>query len=115
MAVSAGDDGQLIDVEIEVEGTICGTVYREARPERLGKFTDALGDGSPRTGPALVLPMLASPESALGILVILRGASASHFDAAQLELASAFAEQTALAVRLAEDRRAERARGALRP
>lgn len=50
--------------------------------------------------------MLASPESALGILVILRGASASHFDAAQLELASAFAEQTALAVRLAEDRRA---------
>ena len=107
ITVCAGLNGDtLTGREIPVEGSICGTAFRDAVPRQTPSLNhDLAPDGIEDYGPALVLPLRASTESVSGVLVTLRKAGESPFDASQLSLAASFADQAALALQLADDQR----------
>ncbi|MGV9667594.1 sensor histidine kinase [Nocardia niigatensis] len=83
-------------------GTAIGRVFTEGTPL---SFDDAAGIdlGKPLAdpGPTLILPLHAQ-GSTFGVLVIVRPISAPPFSGETLELATAFTEQAALAIQLAE-------------
>jgi two-component system, NarL family, sensor histidine kinase DevS len=91
--------------EIPVAHSACGKVFRGEGPTRvteLGSCSALPGRG---LGPALLLPLRTSTGSMSGVLVTARGKGEPGFDAGQLPLAAAFAEQAALALQLARDQR----------
>jgi signal transduction histidine kinase len=107
ITVCAGlDAGVLTGREIPIEGSTCGAAYRDAVPRRVDTLSyDLSGELDEDFGPALVLPLRASSESVSGVLVALRKAGEDPFEASQLPLVAAFADQAALALQLAEDQR----------
>jgi signal transduction histidine kinase len=95
----------LIGREIPVEGSSCGEAFREAVPRQEPSLRYESQGLDEELGPVLMLPLRASANLVSGVLVALRKAGAEPFDASQLPLASAFADQAALALELADDQR----------
>ncbi|HVV14753.1 GAF domain-containing protein [Amycolatopsis sp.] len=98
--------GKLTGREIPVEGSSCGTAFRDAVPRQAPSLLYDLSKGlEDSLGPVLLLPLRASAESVSGVLVAVRTAGADQFDPAQLTFAASFADQAALALQLADDQR----------
>ncbi|WP_211246619.1 GAF domain-containing sensor histidine kinase [Amycolatopsis taiwanensis] len=106
ITADAGLNGALTGRRIPVAGTLTGAAFADATPQRVIVAGNDLGLG-PDTefGPALLLPLRVSAQSVSGVLVAVRHAGATPFDAGQLPLAASFADQAALALQLAAGKR----------
>lgn len=82
-----------------------GVVAASRAPRREAALTLSCAQGA--LGPALVLPLRAGDDVS-GVLIAVRRPGAPEFDADQLPVVTAFADQAALALALAVSRRAER-------
>ncbi|CAM3635638.1 GAF domain-containing sensor histidine kinase [Smaragdicoccus niigatensis] len=98
---STGKQAPAVGETFPVEGTIAGGVFRSGEPRQFA----ILEPEDATWGPGLVLPLLVAPGVTSGVLVIARRHDEPAFDDGLLPLAAAFAEQAALALKLAEDRR----------
>ncbi|MCE5291206.1 MAG: GAF domain-containing protein [Nocardiaceae bacterium] len=101
VTAATGPEAPAIGESYPVEGAATGAVFRSGTPQQFS----LLSPDNEAWGPALVLPLLVSPGLTSGVLVISRRHGEPAFDDNLLPLASAFAEQAALALKLAEDRR----------
>lgn len=88
---------------VAVSGTSIGGVFRDRTPRRFDRL-DLAVDGPVEPGPALVLPLRAA-DTVAGVLVALRSADEQPFSDKQLDMMAAFADQAALAWRLATAQR----------
>ncbi|CKL81722.1 histidine kinase response regulator [Mycobacterium tuberculosis] len=88
---------------VAVSGTSIGGVFHDRTPRRFDRL-DLAGDGPVEPGPALVLPLRAA-DTVAGVLVALRSADEQPFSDKQLDMMAAFADQAALAWRLATAQR----------
>lgn len=88
---------------VAVSGTSIGGVFHDRTPRRFDRF-DLAVDGPVEPGPALVLPLRAA-DTVAGVLVALRSADEQPFSDKQLDMMAAFADQAALAWRLATAQR----------
>lgn len=84
---------------VAVSGTSIGGVFHDRTPRRFDRL-DLAVDGPVEPGPALVLPLRAA-DTVAGVLVALRSADEQPFSDKQLDMMAAFADQAALAWRLA--------------
>ncbi|MGO4443350.1 GAF domain-containing protein [Mycobacterium sp. 2YAF39] len=101
VVVATAGDGPAASLRcIPIEGTPIGEAFVQRAP---GRFAHIELEAT-ATGPALVLPLLASDEVA-GVLVALRPVGASPFSSEQFDMMTAFAEQAALAWQLASTQR----------
>ncbi|ANS32006.1 Hypoxia sensor histidine kinase response regulator DosT (plasmid) [Rhodococcus opacus] len=103
LAVTASADGEpanSISRRIRVEDSEVGRAFREGTRRQVPQITDGDGD---LYGPALLLPLRVSADAVTGVLVIIRGLGAEPFDDRQQVLAGEFADQAALALKLADD------------
>lgn len=88
---------------VAVSGTSIGGVFHDRTPHRFDRL-DLAVDGPVEPGPALVLPLRAA-DTVAGVLVALRSADEQPFSDKQLDMMAAFADQAALAWRLATAQR----------
>lgn len=88
---------------VAVSGTLIGGVFHDRTPRRFDRL-DLAVDGPVEPGPALVLPLRAA-DTVAGVLVALRSADEQPFSDKQLDMMAAFADQAALAWRLATAQR----------
>lgn len=88
---------------VAVSGTSIGGVFHDRTPRRFDRL-DLAVDGPVEPGPALVLPLRAA-DTVAGVLVALRSADEQPFSDKQLDMTAAFADQAALAWRLATAQR----------
>lgn len=88
---------------VAVSGTSIGGVFHDRTPRRFDRL-DLAVDGPVEPGPALVLPLRAA-DTVAGVLVALRSADEQPFSDKQLDMMTAFADQAALAWRLATAQR----------
>lgn len=88
---------------VAVSGTSIGGVFHDRTPCRFDRL-DLAVDGPVEPGPALVLPLRAA-DTVAGVLVALRSADEQPFSDKQLDMMAAFADQAALAWRLATAQR----------
>lgn len=88
---------------VAVSGTSIGGVFHDRTPRRFDRL-DLAVDGPGEPGPALVLPLRAA-DTVAGVLVALRSADEQPFSDKQLDMMAAFADQAALAWRLATAQR----------
>ncbi len=88
---------------VAVSGTSIGGVFHDRTPRRFDRLDRAV-DGPVEPGPALVLPLRAA-DTVAGVLVALRSADEQPFSDKQLDMMAAFADQAALAWRLATAQR----------
>lgn len=88
---------------VAVSGTSIGGVFHDRTPRRFDRL-DLAVDGPVEPGPALVLPPRAA-DTVAGVLVALRSADEQPFSDKQLDMMAAFADQAALAWRLATAQR----------
>lgn len=88
---------------VAVSGTSIGGVFHDRTPRRFDRL-DLAVDGPVERGPALVLPLRAA-DTVAGVLVALRSADEQPFSDKQLDMMAAFADQAALAWRLATAQR----------
>lgn len=88
---------------VGVSGTSIGGVFHDRTPRRFDRL-DLAVDGPVEPGPALVLPLRAA-DTVAGVLVALRSADEQPFSDKQLDMMAAFADQAALAWRLATAQR----------
>lgn len=88
---------------VAVSGTSLGGVFHDRTPRRFDRL-DLAVDGPVEPGPALVLPLRAA-DTVAGVLVALRSADEQPFSDKQLDMMAAFADQAALAWRLATAQR----------
>lgn len=88
---------------VAVSGTSIGGVFHDRTPRRFDRL-DLAVDGQVEPGPALVLPLRAA-DTVAGVLVALRSADEQPFSDKQLDMMAAFADQAALAWRLATAQR----------
>lgn len=91
---------------VAVSGTSIGGVFHDRTPRRFDRL-DLAVDGPVEPGPALVLPLRAA-DTVAGVLVALRSADEQPFSDKQLDMMAAFADQAALAWRLATAQRSDR-------
>lgn len=105
-AVAGLETDSLTGRRVPVEGSMCGAAFRAATPLCPAKTGDALCPGlGSLFGPAMVLPLRVSGDTVSGVLVTARRPGADPFDTGQLPLAASFADQAALALKLAADQR----------
>lgn len=88
---------------VAVSGTSIGGVFHDRTPRRFDRL-DLAVDGPVEPGPVLVLPLRAA-DTVAGVLVALRSADEQPFSDKQLDMMAAFADQAALAWRLATAQR----------
>lgn len=88
---------------VAVSGTSIGGVFHDRTPRRFDRL-DLAVDGPVEPRPALVLPLRAA-DTVAGVLVALRSADEQPFSDKQLDMMAAFADQAALAWRLATAQR----------
>lgn len=88
---------------VAVSRTSIGGVFHDRTPRRFDRL-DLAVDGPVEPGPALVLPLRAA-DTVAGVLVALRSADEQPFSDKQLDMMAAFADQAALAWRLATAQR----------
>ncbi|CCK64173.1 two-component system sensor histidine kinase DosT [Mycobacterium canetti] len=93
----------LKQMTVAVSGTSIGGVFHDRTPRRFDRL-DLTVDGPVEPGPALVLPLRAA-DTVAGVLVALRRADEQPFSDKQLDMMAAFADQAALAWRLATAQR----------
>ncbi|MGV9724184.1 GAF domain-containing protein [Nocardia beijingensis] len=92
-------------IKLPLGDTTIGQAFRLHSPQRVDDARRAdLGKIFPDAGPALVLPMQTS-DSTVGVLVALRAVESAPYDNEILELISAFTDQAALAMQLADAQR----------
>ncbi|PBC39085.1 histidine kinase [Rhodococcus sp. ACS1] len=96
----AGTDPSVPGMRIGVDDTATGRVYRTGTLAQVPEISDT----GPH-GPALLLPLRVSADSVTGVLALVRNRGREPFDDRQLPLAAAFADQAALALKLADDQR----------
>jgi signal transduction histidine kinase len=97
VVASAGTAIEAAHDPIPVAGTAIGDAFVGRTP---GRFTGTdIGAGEP-VGPALVLPLRAT-EAVPGVLIALRSVAEQPFNAEELDMMSAFADQAAVAWQLA--------------
>ncbi|MFH5211616.1 GAF domain-containing sensor histidine kinase [Antrihabitans sp. NCIMB 15449] len=103
---SVGSGGQLrVGERYDLAGTASGQAFTTRTPLRFDALTTSqIADELPSGGPALLLPLRAA-DSVTGVLIILRRAGALPFTDDQMEMMTAFADQAALALQLAEAQR----------
>jgi len=105
VAVSVGDGGRAELIRgrrIPVGGSTVGAVFTDHVPRTVtGLAYDVAAGLGMRFGPALAVP-LGADDALSGVLLAVRTAGSPAFGEDDLELASSFADQAALAVRLAE-------------
>ncbi|BAW07698.1 sensor histidine kinase [Nocardia seriolae] len=102
IACWSGPGDTPISPSARAEGTAIGRVFTTGRPLRFDHSADIdLGKPISNPGPVLVLPLRAQ-SSTFGVLVMVRPITAPAFSDEILELASAFTDQVALAIQLAE-------------
>ncbi|EID78204.1 sensor kinase, two-component system [Rhodococcus opacus RKJ300 = JCM 13270] len=87
-------------MRIGVDDTATGRAYRTGNLIQVPQISDT----GPH-GPALLLPLRVSADSVTGVLALVRNRGREPFDDCQLPLAAAFADQAALALKLADDQR----------
>ena len=88
---------------VPASGTVIGEVFRDVIPRRLGRLAlEGVNEGQP--GPALVAP-LSVEGTAVGVVVAMRRAGDRPFTDQQLDMLSSFADQAALAWKLATTQR----------
>ncbi|MBO0839619.1 MAG: GAF domain-containing sensor histidine kinase [Sciscionella sp.] len=98
----------LIGRTIPLAGSTTGAVVADHTPRNVAHLGyDFTEDSTIEAGPTLVLPLGAN-ETSTGVLIALRAAGASPFDEHDVEVVSSFADQAALAMRLAESQTAHR-------
>ena len=90
---------------LSIDGTAVGTVLRERRS---ATFDDAescdLAELVPDIGPVLIAP-LHTPDTRIGVLVLLRAAGSAQYSAEVTDLVTGFTDQTAMAMQLARAQR----------
>ncbi|MFC6014432.1 GAF domain-containing protein [Nocardia lasii] len=102
----AGQDWQTVPIA----GTAMGEAFSRRTPLRYDDASaitlgvDFLGTELPGAGPVLVLPLCTS-DATLGVLVTVRPPGFAPYTDEMLELTSAFCDQAAVAVRLADAQR----------
>ncbi|EID09613.1 GAF domain-containing sensor histidine kinase [Mycolicibacterium phlei] len=102
VVATAGDEAIPRPRAVPTEGTTVGEVFRQREP---GSFTSiTLAPGTDATGPALVLPLLAS-DAVAGVLVAVRAPGRPPFRDDEVDMMAAFANQAALAWQLATTQR----------
>ncbi len=90
------------DGPVEVRGTIIGEAFTRRAPRRIDDVrTVPLISVIPDAGPELVLP-LHTPDAAFGVLITVRHPESAPYDDEMLDLASAFTDQAALVMQLAD-------------
>ncbi|WP_306357857.1 MULTISPECIES: GAF domain-containing sensor histidine kinase [unclassified Nocardia] len=98
----AGPDTEGRDRVVRLTATAVGDAYTQHRSVQLDdRHTHLLGDALPGTGPALILP-LHTPEAVLGVLIVVRDPHPGPYSDETIELATAFADQAALVMRMAD-------------
>ncbi|EID71813.1 MULTISPECIES: sensor histidine kinase [Rhodococcus] len=95
----AGDQpDEFCDRQIRVNDSETGRVFRDGQRRQVPQLTDG-----GRYGPALLLPLRVSVDAVTGVLAIIRRLGSDSFDDRQQVLAGEFADQAALALKLADD------------
>jgi signal transduction histidine kinase len=107
VAVGEGAD-TLEGLSVPFAGTLAGRSFLRGEPLRVSSRAEVHGVGraiadAPDLGPLLVLPLLGS-HRAHGVLAVGRLSGRPAFSAEDLQMASGFANQAALAIELAEAR-----------
>ncbi len=106
VASAAGADSEgILGQRISLDGSHTGAAYRDLE----GSWTDGPGgglrlDSSVKYGPALTSPLRAG-QSVIGVLTVMRSAEMPTLDAAGRTMMTAFADQAALALQLANSQR----------
>jgi signal transduction histidine kinase len=117
IAVAVGDQAErLTGLAVPVEGSLSGQVFTNATPLRAACPADhpglvSVAAGDLDVGPVLVIPLLGSQRT-WGVLTTVRRAGRAVFSGDDLDMASSFASQAAIALELAEAR-AEQQRAAM--
>jgi signal transduction histidine kinase len=110
LVVTAGagvDSDSLIGRQIPVRGSTAGAVFQDRVARSVPNLGYDIGAGlGLDLGPALVLPL--GGANTAGVLLAIRRANSPAFAAPHLDVASSFADQAALALRLAENQSARR-------
>ncbi|WP_370949150.1 GAF domain-containing protein [Amycolatopsis sp. cg5] len=96
--------GKLGGARIAVASSVPGEVYRDRTPRTVPALTLP---GGVELGPTLLVPLRAGDRTS-GVLMAARETGAPGFDSRQLPVLASFADQAALALRLAEQQRAAR-------
>ncbi|WP_067864179.1 sensor histidine kinase [Nocardia shimofusensis] len=90
---------------IPAGGTVLGDALERRGPLRFEEAADGdFGVPLPDAGPALVLP-LSTPDETLGVLVAVRSADSPRYPDELIELTTAFTDQAAMAMQLADAQR----------
>ncbi|MGK8507623.1 GAF domain-containing sensor histidine kinase [Nocardia asiatica] len=106
VAAAAGADAEgILGQRISLDGSHTGAAYRDLE----GCWADGPGgglrlDSSVKYGPALTSPLRAG-QSVIGVLTVMRSAEMPTLDAAGRTMMTAFADQAALALQLANSQR----------
>ncbi|MBF6079357.1 GAF domain-containing protein [Nocardia beijingensis] len=106
VASAAGADAEgILGQRISLDGSHTGAAYRDLE----GSWADGPGgglklDSSVKYGPALTSPLRAG-QSVIGVLTVMRSAEMPTLDAAGRTMMTAFADQAALALQLANSQR----------
>ncbi|MGV0849857.1 sensor histidine kinase [Mycolicibacterium phlei] len=87
---------------VPTEDTAIGEVFRQRTPGSFDSLT--LGPDTETTGPALVLPLLAS-DAVVGVLAAVRAPGRAPFRSDEVDIMAAFASQAGLAWQLATTQR----------
>jgi GAF domain-containing protein len=99
----------LLGARSGIEQSLCSHVFTSGIPVRLDDASDRLGlpptvlAGSLDVGPVLVAPLTGSDETR-GVLTVARQRGRQPFQAEDLQMATAFANQASVALELAESR-----------
>lgn len=95
----------VVGTKIPLKGSSSGEAYRTRRPFVVDKLAFDPGFERPeQLGPAMVLPLRAQ-DSVAGVLVVLRAEGREQFGPEQLSFMTAYADQAAVALQLANTQR----------
>ncbi|MBB5916737.1 signal transduction histidine kinase [Nocardia transvalensis] len=102
VAQYAGSESRSRGRTLELAGTTVGDAHLRGHQARIDdRRGTALETALPGAGPAMILPLRTS-DAVLGVLVTARDIDAGPYSDETVELAAAFADQAALAMRMAD-------------
>ena len=102
VCVGAGA-GVLLDLMIPVKGSIAGAVLADQQARKVGSLAFHPNNTAAVLGPAMLAPL--TPDSPAAVLVVARAPGSAAFDDNDLTRLTAFAENAALALHLAQTER----------
>ena len=95
--------GVLLDLMIPVKGSIAGAVLADQQARKVGSLAFHPNSTAAVLGPAMLAPL--TPDSPAAVLVVARAPGSAAFDDNDLTRLTAFAENAALALHLAQTER----------